>query len=125
MPPRTCFCLRKLYQEEVLSSLQEASPDKPLLVIATGQYIGEGFDCPVLNTLFLTFPVSFKGKLTQYVGRVLRQYPGKERVTVYDYVDQRIAVLRKMYAKRRVIYRQLGFEAKPLTELGSQGEFDM
>jgi superfamily II DNA or RNA helicase len=80
-------------------------------VVATGQYLGEGFDCPQLDTLFLTFPGSFKGKLVQYTGRVLRESPGKADAEVYDYADVRVPVLRGMYAKRRKTYKALGFES--------------
>ena len=80
-----------------------------LLVIATGQYLGEGFDCPELDTLFLAFPVSFKGKLIQYVGRILRACGGKSRVRVYDYADVEVSVLKRMFAKRLRTYRNLGF----------------
>ncbi len=86
-------------------------PSAPaLLVIATGQYLGEGFDCPQLDTLFLTFPISFKGKLVQYVGRVMRTCEGKNLVSVYDYADLQVPVLRRMHAKRLKTFRELGFE---------------
>jgi superfamily II DNA or RNA helicase len=78
-------------------------------VIATGQYLGEGFDCPQIDTLFLAFPISFKGKLVQYVGRTLRSYEGKERVQVYDYADVQVPVLRAMHLRRLKTYKTLGF----------------
>jgi superfamily II DNA or RNA helicase len=92
-----------------LSSLQNTPSDKELVIVATGQYLGEGFDCPQVDTLFLAFPLSFKGKLIQYVGRALRSYEDKSSVRVYDYVDTQVSMLRKMYAKREKIYRLLGF----------------
>ena len=70
----------------MLRSLQDTPSDKELLIIATGQYLGEGFDCPQVDTLFLAFPLSFKGKLIQYVGRALRNHEDKSSVRVYDYV---------------------------------------
>jgi len=59
----------------------------PLLVVATGPYAGEGFDCPALDTLFLAAPVRWKGRLVHYAGRVMRPYPGKETAEVHDYHD--------------------------------------
>ncbi|MFH1102448.1 MAG: DEAD/DEAH box helicase [Pseudomonadota bacterium] len=63
------------------------------VLIATGQLIGEGFDCRELQTLFLTTPIKFSGRVLQYLGRVLRPAPGKERAVVYDYVDKHVGVL--------------------------------
>jgi superfamily II DNA or RNA helicase len=93
----------------MLKSLKDRPFDKELLVIATGQYLGEGFDCPQVDTLFLAFPLSFKGKLIQYVGRALRSHEDKISVRVYDYVDTQVPILRKMYAKREKTYRLLRF----------------
>lgn len=81
----------------------------PLVVIATGQYLGEGFDCPQIDTLFLTFPISFKGKLIQYVGRAMRTAEGKTGVRVFDYADMDVPVLRKMHERRFKTYQRLGF----------------
>jgi superfamily II DNA or RNA helicase len=96
----------------MLGSLQDIPSDKELLIIATGQYLGEGFDCPQVDTLFLAFPLSFKGKLVQYVGRALRSHEDKSSVRVYDYVDTQVPILRKMYAKRQKTYRSLGFASE-------------
>ena len=78
-------------------------------MVATGQYLGEGFDCPQLDTLFLTFPMAFKGKLVQYTGRLMRTHEGKDRVTVYDYADSGVPVLNAMLQKRLRAYKALGF----------------
>jgi len=83
--------------------------DGPLLVVATGPYIGEGFDCPALDTLFLAAPIAFKGRLVQYAGRVLRPAPGKHLVEVHDYHDIRTGVLASSLRKRAPGYRSLGF----------------
>ena len=95
----------------ILKSIQETPPTENLIVVATGQYLGEGFDCPQLDTLFLAFPVSFKGKLIQYAGRVMREYPSKKEVVVYDYLDSQIPVLSKMHQRRLKTYKSIGFDA--------------
>ena len=74
-----------------------------------GRYIGEGFDDPRLDTLFLTMPISWKGTLAQYVGRLHRQHDGKSDVLVVDYVDDAVPVLTRMATKRRAGYRALGY----------------
>ncbi len=79
------------------------------VIIATGKYIGEGFDLAKLDTLFLALPISWKGSLAQYVGRIHRQHKGKERVIVYDYVDQTLPMLQRMYKKRSKGYDAMGY----------------
>ena len=86
---------------------QPAGP--PLLVVATGQYAGEGFDCPALDTLFLAAPVKWKGKLVQHAGRILRPYPGKETAEVHDYHDAGTGVLAATLPGRAPGYVSLGF----------------
>jgi len=81
----------------------------PLLVVATGHFVGEGFDCPALDTLFLAGPVSFKGRLVQYAGRILRAYPCKHTAEVHDYYDVEMPVLAAALAKRAPGYISLGF----------------
>ena len=89
--------------------LQPPPDGPPLLVVATGSYIGEGFDCPTLDTLFLAAPVAFKGRLVQYAGRVLRPHPGKTTAEVHDYHDILTGVLASSLAKRAPGYTSLGF----------------
>ncbi|MFW1747288.1 DEAD/DEAH box helicase family protein [Acinetobacter guillouiae] len=79
------------------------------VVIAIGKYIGEGFDLPRLDTLFLTMPISWKGTLAQYVGRIHRTNQGKFEVQVYDYVDVNHPILVKMYQRRSKGYKSLGY----------------
>jgi superfamily II DNA or RNA helicase len=79
------------------------------LILATGRYIGESFDDQRLDTLFLTMPISWKGTLAQYVGRLHRQHDGKTEVLVVDYVDEMVPMLARMAAKRRSGYRALGY----------------
>lgn len=80
------------------------------LVLATGRYLGEGFDDASLDTLFLTMPISWRGTLAQYVGRLHREHHAKREVIVYDYVDSGVAMLARMALKRQTGYRSLGYE---------------
>nr|WP_246400577.1 DEAD/DEAH box helicase [Jiangella mangrovi] len=89
--------------------LGPADDGPPLLVVATGHFVGEGFDCPALDTLFLAGPVSFKGRLVQYAGRVLRAHPGKQTAEVHDYHDTQVPVLAAALTKRAPGYVSLGF----------------
>jgi superfamily II DNA or RNA helicase len=92
-----------------LARLRPQPGEPPLLVVATGPYAGEGFDCPPLDTLFLAATVSYKGKLVQNAGRILRPYDGKTTAEVHDYVDERTGVLASSLAKRAPGYISLGF----------------
>ena len=79
------------------------------LVLATGKFVGEGFDDPRLDTLFLTMPVSWKGTVAQYAGRLHRNYRGKEVVQIYDYADLNIPMLGRMFDKRCQSYEDVGY----------------
>jgi superfamily II DNA or RNA helicase len=92
-----------------LARLQPDPGGPPLLIVATGPYIGEGFDCPILDTLFLAVPLAFKGRLVQYAGRILRTYPGKTTAEIHDYHDAQTGVLAASRAKRAPGYISLGF----------------
>jgi superfamily II DNA or RNA helicase len=92
-----------------IGRLNPSASDSPLLVVATGHFVGEGFDCPALDTLFLAGPVSFKGRLVQYAGRILRAHPGKQTAEVHDYHDVEVPVLAAALAKRAPGYTSLGF----------------
>ena len=81
-----------------------------VVLVATGSYLGEGFDWPALDTLFLAFPLAFKGRVVQYVGRLLRAHDGKDHVELHDYVDTLIPVLARMHKKRLAAYSTLGFD---------------
>ena len=89
--------------------LKQIPKNESLILVATGQKIGEGFDFPRLDVLMLAAPVSFEGRLEQYVGRLNRDYAGKEAVYVYDYVDSHVRFFDKMYAKRLRTYKKTGF----------------
>ena len=99
-------------RRETLNYLHSIPDDAPLLIIATGKYVGEGFDYPRLDTLFLTLPISWKGKVAQYAGRLHRNYPGKKEVQIYDYVDIRVPMLETMYQRRLKGYAAIGYKLK-------------
>ena len=93
--------------DRALASVAEA---EPRLILATGSYIGEGYDDPRLDTLFLAMPVSWRGTLQQYVGRLHRLREGKQVVQVYDYVDTEVPMLKRMFQRRVRGYRTLGYQ---------------
>lgn len=82
------------------------------VVVATGKYVGEGFDLPRLDTLFLAMPIAWKGSLAQYAGRIQRESDGKQQVTIYDYVDSSLPMLQRMFNKREKSYTALGYQIK-------------
>jgi superfamily II DNA or RNA helicase len=89
--------------------LLEAGSSRGKAILATGKYLGEGFDNTGLDTLFITMPVSFKGKLVQYAGRLHRKHPGKKNIQIYDYVDAGVPVLGNMFRRRMKTYKTLGY----------------
>lgn len=90
------------------------------LILATGRYLGEGFDDARLDTLFVTMPISWKGTLAQYVGRLHRDHAGKREVVVYDYIDAEVPVLARMAKKRQSGYRALGYRVRSTDILRAQ-----
>lgn len=78
--------------------------------IATGRYIGEGFDDARLDTMFLAMPVSWRGTLVQYAGRLHRKHRDKVEVRIFDYVDRSVPMLARMFDKRLAGYRAMGYE---------------
>ena len=93
-----------------MESLEDIPREEKLIIIATGKYVGEGFDYPRLDTLFLASPIAWKGTLAQYAGRLHREYPGKQNVMIYDYADIHVPVLERMYNKRLNGYAQIGYK---------------
>jgi superfamily II DNA or RNA helicase len=85
------------------------------IIIATGSYLGEGFDDDRLDALFLTLPISWKGTLAQYVGRLHREHGAKQDVIVYDYIDAAVPMLARMATKRRLGYAALGYSIREAT----------
>jgi superfamily II DNA or RNA helicase len=115
----TCCCLNinspytgaKARRAEI-QRLDTIPDDEERLVLATGRYIGEEFDDARLDTLFLALPVSWKGTLIQYAGRLHRLHPEKTEVRIYDYVDRDVPMLARMFEKRLRGYRAIGYSAE-------------
>lgn len=99
-------------RKQAILKLKEIPETEELLIIATGKYLGEGFDEARLNTLFLTMPISWKGTLAQYAGRLHRVHHTKKEVLIYDYVDSEVPMLARMYERRFKGYKLLGYEIK-------------
>lgn len=95
-----------LSMDERRSVIERLNQHKAKIVIATGQLVGEGFDCRELSTLFLATPIRFSGRVLQYLGRVLRPAPGKKMARVFDYVDIHVDTLNKAATARQRVYRQ-------------------
>ena len=106
--------------QEIRREMLEVPKDESMLLIATGQKIGEGFDCPRLDTLMLASPVKFDGRLIQYVGRLNRSYEGKHDVVVYDYVDAHIGIFDNQYRNRLAAYKKIGYRIQSDTASGHQ-----
>ena len=100
---------KKNEQKEIINKLKNTDGQDGLVLISTGQFIGEGFDLPMLDTLFLVMPISGEGITKQYAGRINRKYEGKESEIIYDYVDNNIDVTRKMYLKRLKAYKSCAY----------------
>ena len=96
----------------VMRRLEEIPDTEERVLVATGRYIGEGFDDARLDTLFLAMPVAWRGTLAQYVGRLHRLHPAKREVLVYDYADEAVPTLRRMTQKRIRGYRNLGYSVE-------------
>lgn len=99
----------KKEHKHILELLSKVDEKESLILVATGSLIGEGFDFPRLDTLFMAMPVSFRSVVEQYAGRLNRDYQGKKNVIVYDYVDGHISMFDNMYAKRLKAYKQIGY----------------
>ena len=106
-------------REQLRARLTAIGDDEDRLLIATGRYLGEGFDDARLDTLFLTLPISWKGTLAQYAGRLHRLHYNKREVRIYDYADLRVEMLERMFRRRLGGYRGLGYEAEGATGKGS------
>ena len=92
-----------------MEQMRAVEANKDMVIVATGRYVGEGFDLPRLDTLFLALPVSWKGVVAQYAGRLHREYDGKMTCQIYDYVDIGNAICEKMYRRRLRAYKSIGY----------------
>ena len=97
---------------ETFQRITDIPANKNIILVATGHFIGEGFDEPRLDTLFLALPISWKGTLQQYAGRLHRLFKTKKEVRIYDYVDIQVKMLERMYQKRLNGYASMGYKAK-------------
>ncbi len=119
-----CFVLHgrlsKKQRMAVFTELEALDESAPRVLLATGRLIGEGFDHPPLDTLVLAMPISWKGTLQQYTGRVHREHAGKHDVRIYDYAETDQSQLARMWEKRRRGYRAMGYQIQsPVTVAGS------
>jgi len=112
-----CFVLHgrlsKKHRAVILSQLSELDDSAPRVLLATGRLIGEGFDYPPLDTLVLAMPISWKGTLQQYAGRLHREHVGKQDVRIYDYIENDYPQLARMWYKRLRGYQAMGCQIRP------------
>ena len=99
----------KKQREAIAAELAAVPPESERVIVATGRYIGEGFDDARLDTLFLTLPVSWHGTIAQYAGRLHRLYDGKREVRIYDYADLNVPMLARMFDRRCRGYEAVGY----------------
>ena len=102
--------MKKKEIDEINAGIETLSDNEERLIVATGRYLGEGFDDSRLDTLFLALPISWKGTLNQYAGRLHRDHERKKEVIIYDYVDLYVNMLVRMYEKRKKGYRGIGYK---------------
>ncbi|NBQ80395.1 MAG: DEAD/DEAH box helicase, partial [Betaproteobacteria bacterium] len=99
----------------LVAELDALPPDQPRVLLSTGKLVGEGFDHPPLDTLVLAMPISWKGTLQQYAGRLHREHVSKSDVRIIDFVDTGQPALLRMWDKRQRGYRAMGYK------IGSDG----
>ena len=107
------------YAKMILMDQQKNIPeDEERLIIATGRYLGEGFDDARLDTLFLALPIAWRGTVAQYAGRLHRNYDRKSEVIIYDYLDEQVPVLAGMFRKRKNAYKTIGYKVDQIFAYG-------
>jgi hypothetical protein len=105
----------------LMEAVNNIPDDQQLTIIATGKYVGEGFDVPRLDTLFLAMPIVWQGTLAQYAGRLHRLHDDKHEVQIFDYADIHVPVLDRMYAKRMKGYSSIGYKTKSDVKMPDTG----
>ena len=110
----------KKQQKIIRQEMNNISNDESMILVATGQLVGEGFDFPRLDTLIMATPVAWKGLVEQYAGRLNRDYEGKENVVIFDYIDSNIRVFDNMYAKRLKAYKRIGYSLQVEPDIQKQ-----
>ncbi len=116
--------LKTSERKKAFEKLRETGK-RPFVLLATGKLIGEGFDLARLDTLFLAQPISFKGKVNQYAGRLHRHYEGKNEVKIYDYIDVHIHMFERMYHRRLTAYKSIGYTLRTHSNRLDEGIYDM
>ncbi|MBR3019384.1 MAG: DEAD/DEAH box helicase family protein [Clostridia bacterium] len=96
----------------IREAMEQVPANESVILVAIGQYIGEGFNFPRLDTLMLTTPIAWEGNVEQYAGRLHRAYDGKSVVTIYDYIDSHVRVLEQMFRKRLRAYKKIGYQIR-------------
>src|SRR5258708_3107750 len=107
----------KKQRAQAAADIEAVPLGQPRVILATGSYIGEGFDDPRLDTLFLVMPISWRGTLQQYVGRLHRLHEGKRIVQVCDYVDGNVPMLGRMFEERLKGYNVIGYRIASRVDL--------
>jgi len=102
--------MKKAERRAILERLQALPPAQPRILLSTGKLIGEGFDHAPLDTLILAMPISWKGTLQQYVGRLHREHDGKTDILVIDFIDRSHPSLLRMWNKRQAGYKAMGYQ---------------
>ena len=105
--------MSKKQRAALIAELDALPPDSPRILLATGKLVGEGFDHPQLDTLVLAMPVSWKGTLQQYAGRLHREHATKSDVRIIDFIDTGHPALLRMWDKRQRGYRAMGYRMGP------------
>lgn len=116
--------LKASERKKAFDRLQKIDKDT-FVLLATGKLIGEGFDLARLDTLFLAQPISFKGKVNQYAGRLHRHYEGKKDVKIYDYIDVHIHMFERMYHRRLTAYKSIGYTLKTHNDSLNEGIYNV